>query len=547
MATRLLKLTGQQNDDRLDLLNVAWAVFKTARTDKRPTYAPKSNSTINVQLNGKQFTNFISQIYFVNDIIYLTNIFCILGLSDEYITLSNTHRHKIAVYVQTHYKANPKKPRASRSENLDEYLNIVDDFKTNLLWLSIFIRTVEGVSMRIPVNYRQVLQSNYFKTEEGKGKNMFDAVYEPDGDSFQNSPLKMVFYVTKSGNRGNIRPEHLKLTSISKIDVSPECAKLPEQKDSEMIDYSNKTLQMEHVTCIWPRQEDLRDLLFFLGFHPYDNLSSTQHSFPWDDILSLFNGQDMTDPKALKHMLAELSLEFIYNDHEDNETNLRTFKEFYQFMTPVSGCPVEGAHRIDLIMRLLYGVTLKEEAPFFTNLNANPKPEEFIPLPSNSTVYKPIHCVVYLQKESSSPLCMNVTKHLLQLSRKIADQKDLYIKDTWRSLFQSIYSALDEDTVFLETLYETQQELYQEVLHQRQQVECKARKNRERLSLILADVIFAENPTSTLATESNADIQKWKQGMQNSTWTGMDSNPFTSVRNVISIFFLRNIFLKYFL
>jgi hypothetical protein len=25
-----------------------------------------------------QFTNFISQIYFVNDIIYLTNIFCIL-------------------------------------------------------------------------------------------------------------------------------------------------------------------------------------------------------------------------------------------------------------------------------------------------------------------------------------------------------------------------------------------------------------------------------------------------------------------------------------
>jgi hypothetical protein len=79
--------------------------------------------------------------------------------------------------------------------------------------------------------------------------------------------------------------------------------------------------------------------------------------------------------------------------------------------------------------------------------------------------------------------------------------------------------------------------LYQEVLPQRQQVECKARKNRERLSLILADVIFAENPTSTLATESNADIQKWKQGMQNSTWTGMDSNPFTSVRNVISIFF----------
>jgi hypothetical protein len=75
-------------------------------------------------------------------------------------------------------------------------LNIIDDFKTNLLWLSTFIvRSAEGMSMRMPVNCRPVLQSNCFKAEEGKEtKNMLEAVHEPDGDTFQNSPLKLVFY-----------------------------------------------------------------------------------------------------------------------------------------------------------------------------------------------------------------------------------------------------------------------------------------------------------------------------------------------------------------
>jgi hypothetical protein len=195
-------------------------------------------------------------------------------------------------------------------------------------------------------------------------------------------------------------------------------------------------------------------------------------------------------------------------------------------MTPVSASPVEGAHRIELSTRLLYAIALKEEAPFILN------PKEFRALPFNSTVHKPIPAVVYLQKPSSSHLCLAVTTHLLQLSRKIASQKDLYIKDTWRSLFQSICSALDEDEKFQDTLYETQQQLYEEPLHARQPLVSKARKNRERLGLVIADVIFAENPTSTLAAKSGANIQKWKDGVVISTWTAMDSNPFTTVRDV---------------
>jgi hypothetical protein len=101
------------------------------------------------------------------------------------------------VHVSKHYQEQDPKGRTSTCRNFDEHLNIIDDFKTNLLWLSTFIRSVEGASMRTPVNCRRVLQSNCFKhQEEGKEtKTMLDAVCEPDGDTFQNSPLKLVFYV----------------------------------------------------------------------------------------------------------------------------------------------------------------------------------------------------------------------------------------------------------------------------------------------------------------------------------------------------------------
>jgi hypothetical protein len=271
------------------------------------------------------------------------------------------------VHASKHHEEQDPKGGMSTCRNFDECLKIIDAFKTNLLWLSTFIRSVEGVSMRTPVNCRRVLQSNCFKhQEEGKEiKTILDAVCEPDGDTFQNSPLKLVFHVAfHKGPAKTTGDDELKLTSISKINVSQEKAKLPKQKDGMDLDHSNVILEMEDANCMWPRHEDLRDLLFFLGCHPHENLDASHDSFPWNDILSLFNGKDMTDADALKHMLAELSLEFLCEDHEDRETNLRRFKEFCQFMTPASASPVEGAHRIELSTRLSCAIALKEEAPF---------------------------------------------------------------------------------------------------------------------------------------------------------------------------------------
>jgi hypothetical protein len=78
--------------------------------------------------------------------------------------------------------------------------------------------------------------------------------------------------------------------------------------------------------------------------------------------------------------------------------------------------------------------------------------------------------------------------------------------------------------------------LHEESLHARQPLVSKARKNREKLGLVIADVIFAENPTSTLAAKSGANVQKWKDRIVTSTWTAMDSYPFATVRDVNLVF-----------
>jgi hypothetical protein len=128
---------------------------------------------------------------------------------------------------------------------------------------------------------------------------------------------------------------------------------------------------------------------------------------------------------------------------------------------------------------------LNQDAPF-CKIN-----KDFLSLPFDSTVFKPITTTVFLPHENGSSLCLTVTSHLQSLSRKIANQKDLYIKDNWRSLYQTILNAIDGDKDFLEKVYATQEELYKACLKVRQE-DDRARKSRQRLNEIIACVLFQE-------------------------------------------------------
>jgi hypothetical protein len=434
----------------------------------------------------------------------------------------------MANFLNTNFVKELHPTSSKNSKTLDTYVNVIDDFKTNLMWLSIFVPCVDGVGMRLPVNYRQVLQANYFAQDKDR-KTIHDSVYTPDGDTFQNSPIKIAFFAGFSTTTSDSNT--LNLNSVSMIDVNASEANLQQKRDGVDIDYSNMTLSMESMHCLWPRQDDLRDFLYLLGYHPYKNLCAGNHDFPWNEILGLFNEKTLDDTDVLKHMLRKLSLSFLHSDNLDIFANLANFKSFIQFMTPIFSSTIEGDHRIELSTRLMYGIALKEEAPFLKRGESS----QFRPLPFNSTVYKPIQTVVYLPAESASALGPAVTAHLRELSRKTADQKTLYIRDSWRSLFSSIYNALDKDQIFGTFLYKTQKELYEESLHPRQQPKCKARSNRQRLSEVIADVIFAENPTATLATTNMPkppDLGTFKNGFAHNAWTVMDNNLFSTVSKI---------------
>jgi hypothetical protein len=148
-------------------------------------------------------------------------------------------------------------------------------------------------------------------------------------------------------------------------------------------------------------------------------------------------------------------LDFLYQATKNVYENLANLKGFIQFMTPIFSNAIEGDHRIQLADRLLYGIALGQPAPFLT---IKPLSVSLTELPFNSTVHKPIQAMVYLPAENSSSLCLAVVAHLISLSRKTAEQKTLYIRDSWRSLYQSIHSALDDDETFLKVVYTTQQE-----------------------------------------------------------------------------------------
>jgi hypothetical protein len=56
-----------------------------------------------------------------------------------------------------------------------------------MYYIFIFVPTIEGVGMRISVNYRSVLQSNYFEQIDSRKVTFFQAVYEADGDTSKQS------------------------------------------------------------------------------------------------------------------------------------------------------------------------------------------------------------------------------------------------------------------------------------------------------------------------------------------------------------------------
>jgi hypothetical protein len=113
---------------------------------------------------------------------------------------------------------------------------------------------------------------------------------------------------------------------------------------------------------------------------------------------------------------------------------------------------------------------------------------------------------------------------------KDCNQKELYIKDSWRSLYESIYSAIDGDQDLLGLFYSTQKNYIKFAWTASKPLTIKFQVEKNSRTSLLEE--FTENRTSYLALNN---IQKTrvrnygKATIESNYWNGMDSNPFSNV------------------
>ena len=112
------------------------------------------------------------------------------------------------------------------------------------------------VPMSLDVNYCRVCQENF--TKEG-GKNIKEEIFTENGDTFQNSPIHLLFY--EKIRRQDIRGELSKISSMSfcqfkkKSGISVQ----PPAYDVELV------LLLKDFTAQFVTKEQYQQLLFILG------------------------------------------------------------------------------------------------------------------------------------------------------------------------------------------------------------------------------------------------------------------------------------------
>jgi hypothetical protein len=178
--------------------------------------------------------------------------------------------------------------------------------------------------MRISVNYRSVLQSNYFDQVDNKSR-FSSCIWNWWR---QNSPLKLVFYAAIHTGKEALL-SNMKLTSISKVNIDATAASLPVSLRFICVEIDSiNTKIIVLIILFFSLSRQVYILTWYLKMNvyivhgldksslktffcsrisPYKNVydSLGKHDFPWLTILSLFNDKDMSDSEVVKSILTD--------------------------------------------------------------------------------------------------------------------------------------------------------------------------------------------------------------------------------------------------
>ena len=231
-------------------------------------------------------------------------------------------------------------------------------FQSLLPTVNLFLEQepVSGVAMNLDVNYRHVIQDNYFKQGETE-KTMQEMIFEPYGDSFQNSPIDLIFYekvIVPVGTKSD--DNSAEIASISYCKLSPLRFNQFTDVGVEESAYNVELLlSMKNVTAQWVTEMEYRKLLFIMGMKDYESEVFFQD---YKAILSLFNDFDTASEENFKSMLDKSQFPFVYDDETDLASNRLHFKMFFSCLTKIRCAIVEGSHCLESSSRLLQGFSL---------------------------------------------------------------------------------------------------------------------------------------------------------------------------------------------
>ena len=316
----------------------------------------------------------------------------------------------------------------------------------------------------------------------------------------------------------NARPE---LSSMSycrlKTDIDLKLPELAFDLDLRLI--------MRGVSAQFVSKEQYQQLLFILGQKGHNETGITQN---YTEILSLFNNFHTNSHENIQHMLAALEFLFPYNMHKSIAQNRRDFKDFFSYLTNIRCAVVEGSHRCEAACRTLQGYLLGDHIPLEYNE---------LDVPASSTLFKKIATEVYSIQDEHMMLEVNIFDYLKEKSKKLAEQKELIVFESWHSFFTRVLEDINNNSDLSQVIFEKQADFYRgEVNYNNIGKDInQSNKIRKCLHQILSNAIFHYCPCMDLIQFCKKAIkptaEEWEEC--NAKWLSLNAEPYQLVSDSI--------------
>ena len=419
------------------------------------------------------------------------------------------------------YQATPKDtPDIPQDVPVKDFLSINDDFKSLLSTIVLFLEQepFSSVSMNLDVNFWHIHQEN-FDSENNEGTTLSQEIFTANGDTFQNSPIHLLFYEKITNKDCHLVPTLNGIPELSSMSFCRFKKNSVQNLDVSAYEYS-LLLVLDGFTAQFVTKEQYQQLLFILGQKVNSPAANEQN---YQEILQLFNPFHTSSIENFQEMISQLQFPYAYNAKKTLGQNRRDFKDFFSCLTNIRCAVIEGSHCCEAACRILQDYMLGDDIPL----------EQFPQtLPLTSTLFKTISTQVYYCERDGMQLNTDVLAHFKEVSKKVFVQKELIVTKTWQLFFSRVFEDINGKTGLKQLLYDKQEEFYKEDLPNKEfsNPNVKSNQIKELLHEVLTKAIFEYCPCSDLlkmCKKNKPTLEEWKECPK--IWNSISSEPFQHV------------------